>query len=441
MACRTAILATAIGLLAPAASAQSVLDRTVGPNAFGGPMEFRALTMHQLGEFAQAAGVPIGFEGIPAPLGSGSRVPIVLSGRTVREAIALMTTVDERYTAGEEEGVVIFRLIDRETAAAPTASPLDGAAPAVRLPDTSAREAFGLVAALLGAPRTTAVQFSDTKPFLLDAPEGTVRSLLNAIVRSHGQLVWVFERTPGRKAMFPYNLHFMSGLHGWGLGLTGNPPAEPVDLTRFSRPVAPIANVADVVVGTRADGYPLVLTGLGPSAIRELAAATHVPFGMQATASPVSRRASPPEFTATGRTLREVLEILTATDGRYTWRVTDGTIVIRPVSAWSDPIDPLFALVPAVHLEEATMSEAVRKVVTAFGAGDQTFSTFPDSKTVSLSVGPGSALDLLTALLKAHGTLTWTLEAADPDEMRNTGLPHRLTLGVPGGVGLGVPVR
>lgn len=440
MALRIGVAAAALSLLAESASAQSVLDRTVGSNLFGRPMEFRAFTLHQLGAFAQAAGVPIGFEGMPAPIGSGSRTPIVLTGRTVREAVGLMKTVDDRYSCVEEDGVLVFRLIDRETGA-PQMSPLDADAPPVRLPATTAREALGLVAALLGAPRTTAVQFSDTKAFLLDTPEGTVRSLLNSIVRSHGQLVWVFEWTRGSKAMFPYNLHFMSGLHGWGLGLTGVRPAEPVDLARFARTAAPAANVADVVVGTRGDGYPLVLTGMGSSAARDLAAATGVPFGMQATPGPSPERWSAPEFTATGRTLREVLEILAATDRRYSWRVLDGMIVIRPISSWSDSSDPLFALVPAVHLEEVTMTEAVRKVVLGLGAPDQTYSTFPDSKTVSLSAGPGSALDLLTALVKAHGTLTWTFEDGDPDQVRNTGLRHRLILGVPGGVGLGVPVR
>ena len=440
MPLRTPAVAVAFCLVTTATYAQSILDRTVGPNGSGAPVMFRAFTLHQLGELAQAAGVPIGFEGVPASPGSGSRNPIVLTGRTLRDAIELMTQRDPRYAGVEEDGVLLLRSTDADTATATGAHPLDAPVAAVRLGDTTAREAFALVAALLGAPRSTAIQFSDTKSFMLDVPEGTVRSLLNSVARSHGQLVWIFERSRGRQSMFPYSLHFMSGLHGWGLGLSGERPAEPLDLSRFARQAGPAGNVADVIVGTRSDGYPLVLTSLGGWAARDLAAATGIPFGMQVAESP--RRGGPaPEFTATGRTLREVLEVLGASDRRYTWRVADGMVVIRPASAWSDPADPLFALVPEVHLEDVPMTEAVGKVLTALGAADHAVSSFPDTKTVSLSVGRGTALDLLTALVKAHGSLTWTLEDGDPDQIRATGLRHRLTLGVPGGVGLGVPVR
>ena len=426
-------------LVATATDAQGLLDRTIGPSASGGPVVFRTLTIHQLGELAQAANVPIGFEGVPAPI-SGTGTPIQLTGRTLREAIALITERAPRYAVAEEDGVLLFRSAASETAPSANATPLDAAVPPLRVGEVTAREAFALVAALLGAPRSTAIQFSDTKPFVLDAAAGTVRSLLNSIVRSHGQLVWVFEKSRGKQPMFPYNLHFMSGLHGWGLGLSGGPPADALDLTRFARPAQPVGNVADVIVGTRADGYPLVLSGMGAWAVRDLAFATRVPFGMQ-VAGAGRGGGHTPEFTATGRTLREVLETLAATDGRYTWRVVDGMILIRPASAWGDAADPLFALVPAVQLEDVSMTEAVGKVLTALGAADQTYNTFPDSKTVSLSVGPGPALDLLTALVKAHGALTWTLEEGDPDQIRTTGLRHRLTIGVPGAVALGSPVR
>ena len=436
---RTPAVSVMLCLVATATSAQGLLDRTVGPGTSGRPVVFRAFTMQQLGEFAQAAAVPIGFEGTPAAV-PGTGTPVKLTGLTVREALALMTERDPRYAGVEEDGVVLFRSTAADTAASWSASPLDAPVNSLRLGETTAREAFALVAALLGAPRSTAIQFSDTKPFVLDAPDGTVRSLLNNIARSHGQLVWVFEKSRGKQPMFPYTLHFSSGLYGWGLGLSGTRSAEALDLTRFARPAEPAGNVADVIVGPRPDGYPLVLSGLGPWAVRDLAFATRVPFGMQ-VAGAGRGGGYTPEFTATGRSLREVLEILAATDGRYTWRVVDGMILIRPASAWGDAADPLFALVPAVQLEDVTMTEAVKKVLTALGAADQTDSSFPDSKTVSLSVGPGTALDLLTALVKAHGALTWTLEDGEPDQIRVTGLRHRLTIGIPGGVGLGSPVR
>lgn len=442
---RIAFLAAAcLTLAVPVALAQDVLDRTVGRDAYGRPLEFRAFTSHEVGAFAQAARAPIGFEALPAPANPAALPPIVLTGRTVREAVAAMTALDSRYRWREDAGVILFEPAVR--AEGPPArqpphaawDPLDSSAPAVRLGLTTGHDAFAVVAALLGAPRSTAIGFSDTKPFMLDAPEGTVRELLNAIVRSHGHLVWMFEHARGRDAVFPYTLSFLTTAGGFGIGLSGDAP-ERLDLSRFLQPNPAPPAVLDTLVGTRRDGDPLVLTGLWMSAAGELSAATGVPFGMQA--APLrAPRVHPPEFTATGRTLGEVLAILAARDDGYEWRVVDGTIVIRPAIAWGDSQDPLFALVPDVDLRDATMTRALRAIVPALG-GAAEYSAFPDTRTVSLTVTHGTALDLLTALMKAHGSLTWTLSDAEPAEIERTGLRHRLTLGTAGGLGVGVLVR
>lgn len=441
------MIAAALYMLSPSiAAAQDVLDRTVGPDASGKPLEFRAFTLQEIGALSQAARVPIGFERLPAPVRVEPGRSIVLTGRTVREAVAAMISADPRYESREDRGVILFE--PRQDVASPAAEaqprlmhPLDAPAPAVRLGEATPREAFALVATLLGAPRSTAIAFSDTKPFVLDAPEGTIRSLLNAIVRSHGELVWVFERSTGRKPLFPFTLSFMSGVNGWGLGLSGRRSEDELDRRRFTRPRDLPANIADAIVGMRTDGYPLILTGVGAWATQDLSAAAHIPIGMQVAPGPPPQHLSyAMEFTATGRTLREVLDVLVARDNRYEWRVVDGTIVIRPVTAWQDSNDVLFSLVPDVDLDGAPMTEAVKALISALGGGDQTFTVFPDSKPVSLSVWHGTALDLLTALAKSHGSLVWTLQDAEPNEVQGTQMRHRLTLGVAGGVGVGVLV-
>jgi len=76
--------------------------------------------------------------------------------------------------------------------------------------------------------------------------------------------------------------------------------------------------------------------------------------------------------------------------------------------------DVLFSLVSNVELHHATMTEALRKVMPALGGFDSRFSTFPDSRTVSLSVPHGTALELLAALVRAHRSLFWTIENAEP---------------------------
>jgi hypothetical protein len=429
---RTAMLAALCLVMANIASAQSGLDGVVGSDGSGGPFEFRGFTAHTLGSFARAAHVPIGIELAPDTGLQGGLPPITLTGRTVRDAVALMVAADPRYTWRDDAGVIVFEL-----ARPYEGNPLDHAAPAIRLDETNSRLSLALVAALLGAPASTVIHLGDTKSFRLDAPAGTVRSLLNAIVRAHGELVWILERPRRKDPLFPYVLSFMSGPHGYGLGLTGQPGVV-TDLATFGVRHADAAWILDATVGPKEDGRPLELAGAWPSAVSDLARTLRAPFGFQSGAEPRRPNEMPP-FTATGRPVREVLEILAVRDPRYAWRFLDGAIVVRPTSAWADPNDPLFALVPDVDVQDGSMTDAVRKVLTALG-GDVTALTFPDGRNVSFLAVHPTALDLLNALARAHGSLVWTYADADAKEIDATGRKHRLTLGV-SGVGYGYLVR
>ena len=433
----TLTLAAALYVLtATTAAAQGILDRKVGPDQFGRPLEFAAFTEHDIGALSAAADVPIGFERV-GPYAGPRKEPVLLTGLSVRDAAAAMVALDPRYDFRDEDGVLMFAPAGRLD------DPLDARAPAVDLGEVIARDAFGLAAALLGAPSSTAIAFDDTKPFVLEAPEGTIRSLLNAIVRAHGQLVWTFGPSAGRDRIFPYDLSFLTGVHGMGIGLSGRGPWNAVDVTRFRRSADRPANVLDTIVGNETNGYPLIMSGMSSYAVWRLATTTGVPMGIEVATGRVPRRPenASVEFRATGRTLREVLDRLLEWDNRYEWRELDGVVVVRPVSAWSDSANVLFSLVADVEQHEVTTTEAVKAVVKALGGGDQKYSVFPDSRRVSVSAGRGSAMDLLNALVKVHGSLAWSLEPAEGDEIRATGLGHRLTLRVAGGTGLGVLVR
>ncbi len=400
----------------------------------GRPIEFRAFTSHQVGELARAAHVPIGIELLPARKELACDRP-TLSGRTVLEAAQAMVACDPRYTFGEDDGVIVF------SAADPLPSdPLSAAAPAIHLEQTNGKYALNLAARLLGAPPGTDIQFSETKVFALDHEQGTIRSLLNAIVRSHGELVWTFERQK-RDALFPYVIGFMSGPFGSGYGVRGDGLVPPLDPSQFALSNPSSIKALDAILGARRDGRPFEVTGIQPWTIEVLAAATRTSFGLQIAAGAPPLSSETQTSTVTGHTLREVLDMLTARDPRYYWRVIDGTVVIRPVNAWGDAGDPLFTLVPDVQVQDATMSEAVEKVLEALGGGTGLGYNFPDSKKVSFASLHGSALDLLTALASAHGWLTWTLDRAEPKEIERTGLTFRVTIGVAGQGGMGSLVR
>ena len=65
---------------------------------------------------------------------------------------------------------------------------------------------------------------------------------------------------------------------------------------------------------------------------------------------------------------------------------------------------------------------------------------FPDTRRVRLDFPQGTILDLLCALVRAHGDLTWVYSEAEPDAQRVTGLRHSLTLlTANGGGGSAVP--
>jgi hypothetical protein len=430
------LLAAAAALLVTcaAASADEILDRKVGSADSGTAMEFRAFTSHTLGSLARAAQVPIGIELLPAPPNHNGLPPIALTGRTVREAADAMIARDPRYTYRDEAGVLLFEPVR------PFADkPLDRVVPAVRIDPADGRIALDLVTAWLGAPRTAGIQFSDTKSFTLDVPEGTIRALLNASVRAHGELVWILERPRNKDRLFPYMLSFMSGPHGFGLGVAGV-LTEPLDLSRFTGHDAR-ADFLDTVVGMDRSGFPLEITGFWPAVALELSRVVRVPIGCEVIPpAPTDVPHERPRIAATGRTVREVLEAARAMDPRYDWRVVNGTVVIRPAAAWGDGSNPLFALVRDVTVQDATMTEAVKQVFTALGAPDMPGFTFADHRTVSFSVTHGTALELLAALAQAHGWLSWTLQHAEPKEIRETGLTHRLTLTVAGSRGVGVLV-
>jgi hypothetical protein len=446
---RVVLCLLAVWVAVAPAAAQDFLEREIGPGASGEPLVFRGFTPQDIGALALAAHVPMGFEPLPPP--DRSAQPFRLTGLTLRSALGAMLESDPRYEAFDYDGVIVIRSA-RATAsragypdsvpADDSLRPLEAPAPAVRLGETTARQALAVVAALLGAPSTTAITASDTRKFVLDTPEGTVLSLLNAIVRAHGTLTWVFGRWHDKNPMFPYLLEFMSGVHGWGLGVSGQPPAGGVDLQRFVRSEVP-ASALDTVVGKKADGYPLVLSVMGPSTLWEIATAANVPFGIEFSEAPppVRLAGASVEVVATGRTVREVLDVLVVRDSRYEWREIDGVVVVRPVASWSDAGNPLFARVPDMQIDDRPMTEVVKAVVGALGALDQRYSTFPDNRHLSVSVLHGTALDLLNALVRAHGSLVWAYEPGDRDQVRATGLRHCLTLYIAGGSGLGVPVR
>ena len=281
-------------LLVPAsalASLQDALERKVGTDANGHPVRFTAFP-RDLGPLSGVVSVPMGAETLPPSRPGSSLASVVLTGLTLREALDGIVRRDPRYEWRNVDGVIVFRPADAWNQSAGhtrgTASPpLSQAIPEVRLGETSTQLAANLVAALLGAPHSSPLLFSDTSRLVINAETGTIFDLLNVIAKAHGNLVWEFRHErPG--AMFPYTLLFFSGDHGGGIGVKGR-ATQGVDLRRFMAASDETSSVSDRIVGLKPNGSPLVLNGWGGGwPLWELSSASRVPMGIELEPDPTA---------------------------------------------------------------------------------------------------------------------------------------------------------
>jgi hypothetical protein len=133
---------------------------------------------------ADAVGVPLGFESLPAsaPLVRAPVTGIRLSG-TFGPALDDLVTFDPRYEWRDVDGIVVIR---PTTAWLDPDNPLFRTVSAIRLEDVTLAKALGALRQALGGPGVP-LSLSDTRRFSVDVPQGrTVLDVLTAISRAHG---------------------------------------------------------------------------------------------------------------------------------------------------------------------------------------------------------------------------------------------------------------
>jgi hypothetical protein len=184
--------------------------------------------------------------------------------------------------------------------------------------------------------------------------------------------------------------------------------------------------VAETVVG---DQSTLILSAIDGPSIGSLARTANVPMGFEATVPSVGKFS----IKTAGRRLRDILDQMVAVDSRYEWREMEGVIVIRPSRAWSAP-SPLNGPTGTVSLRNVVAAEALDAIARVIG---QTASGhfISDSHTFSAEVPSGSTfLEALNTIVRAHGSLAWTLT---PGATKNVPVTISLMSGS-GGSGFGV---
>jgi hypothetical protein len=407
---RLFLLASWLLLTASApAFAQAILERVVGPSLVNGfPLHLAGSVNLVVADMSRSTEVPMGLETpVPAPMIQGQSRP-VLTGLTLRAALDLLVETAPEYEWHAVDGVVVIR---PRGAASVDAHPLHQAVDALVASDIVAQQALSVACAWLGAP--AGVRLHDRRHFSVSFAGGRLIELLNEAVRQHGSLVWTF--THAAAAPIRVELQFISGITGRGCSAPGHPKPGGVDvghhLSQGSVDTPRSENVLDTPL-PHGNGLGYYFGGFTPQAIRDLATAVRVPIGFESGIEPA--RIAPEGVPLRGNRLGDVLEALTQADPGFEWRVLDGVVVIRPRDAWNDSGNPLSRRVAALRLLNEPIGAVLRTALGAVGE-PASHDAFPDSKKVWLDAPPGTVLDLLNAVVRAHGGLFWTYAPPDPD--------------------------
>lgn len=131
-----------------------------------------------------------------------------------------------------------------------------------------------------------------------------------------------------------------------------------------------------------------------------------------------------------GLLVSQALDQLTALDPRYDWREVNGVIHFRPRTAFTDPDHFLNRHVPAFELKDALPLHATFEVHRIFRPDcvirhpiysrdrDEYLAEEPPPlrKPLTVSFKGGTVLDLMDAIIKAHGALHWAVHYDIPPD-------------------------
>ena len=405
---------------------------SIGPGQFMFESIFAAL---------RAVSVPVGFEAadafaesrIEAQHWPGASRELKVEGLTVRALLDAVVAADPRYEWQYVGAVVVIRPAG---AWSDPRHPLLRSVPAVKLERVAAHEFLGAVNLATGHPASNGGP-STTRTLSMTFGGGRLIDLLNALVETHGEMGWSLHSsaTPSddRRTLAMGPKLFLHSPVGGGVAIDGAllEPEQPVpavvkikgtplvyDGLAHGRDILDVP-LPEGVGQLHAKGLTRLAMALGiPSGFEEAGALSESvsnPFRLRGDASlpewslPDGSRAS-----VEGLTLRQALEAVVAADRRYGWRVIDGVVVIRPIESWGRGDHPLAAEAPPVSLRDARVSEAfdvLRSAVDPSVKGPTP--PFGDEDRLSVDFPGGSLLDLVTAIVRGHGHLSWSLVASE----------------------------
>jgi hypothetical protein len=199
--------------------AQSILDRVVGADRRGRPLEIGWLNVPGISALAEASGTPMGIEmRLSEPLTRLGVHGVTVTGMRLGDALAAVSAIDPRYEWRELNGVVVFRPVQ---AWGDATDPLFLPVTALDLEDVTLSTIVGAITSALGSPEPANNSIPDTRRLSVSVNAGSVLDLLNAAAAAHGKLCWAFEeiRENDRRQYGDrrYNLMvFVFKGNGWG---------------------------------------------------------------------------------------------------------------------------------------------------------------------------------------------------------------------------------
>jgi hypothetical protein len=108
-------------------------------------------------------------------------------------------------------------------------------------------------------------------------------------------------------------------------------------------------------------------------------------------------------------TVGDALQMLVNADPRYSWNDDSGIVVIRPITAWTDMRDPLNQPIKGIAWNDITLRETLDRIGQVIYGNRRP--PRPDEKRddrrISIRLDSGTVMDLLNAVVRAHGELMW----------------------------------
>jgi hypothetical protein len=115
-----------------------------------------------------------------------------------------------------------------------------------------------------------------------------------------------------------------------------------------------------------------------------------------------------------GLTFRQALDAYVAVDRRYEWREMDGVVVMRPVESWGRGDHLLGGPAGPAHLRDARISQAFDALRSAVDASRRWPALpFGDEERISVEFAGGTVLELVNAIVRANGRLSWSLTSEE----------------------------